>query len=176
MKKNNLNKICINFETGNEVEDVMISLDNEKIIIENENLINRLKSKDTDPIFQKYPLLLELQKKLGFNVYAEYVVLPQFEDNKKSHKVGNVYGDGLILTFDRHIMDSGVYSYLGFGFYDHSLDNRLVSTKEDEYNIFHKIKNKDFYYKYSCNIVQELSKHYRKEENKFEEVRKVLGV
>jgi hypothetical protein len=71
-------------------QNVMISLDNKYIAftgnLAKESyrgmfhditylLFTYFLSTDSDPIFQKYPLLLELQKKLGFNVYGRYVVL-----------------------------------------------------------------------------------------------------
>lgn len=89
------------------------------------------KSTPSDPIFQKYPLLLELQKKLGFDVYGEYVVFADY------------------LKF------GGGYQYKPF--------------TEKSYGSL----SKNFYL---SDILKELSKHYRGEESKFEEVRKVLEI
>jgi hypothetical protein len=153
-----INKICVNFETGKKVENVMISLDNKYIAftrnLAKENHKGELHditylpftyflSTASDPIFQKYPLLLELQKKLGFNVYGEYVVYSNPENCIVKYFTRKDRSEWLKSFYKKNMIQSNI------NFYD-----------------------MDFY----LDGVQELSKHYRGEENKFEEVRKVLRI
>ena len=165
-----INKICFDFETGEEVKNVMISLDNSILKWTSREFDEDFrKSTPSDDIFQNYPLLLELQKKLGFDVYGEYVVLNQFEGRLKEDVH---YGQAINVS----LITGEVFWYY--------LPRRTQpQSDEADTHIMNNYNNR----RYNCelnlyisklcgNCIIELSKHYRGEENKFEEVRKVLGV
>ena len=275
------NKICLNFETGEEAKgsDFLIMGNGNKIIIKTDNCTDsklktlkdwygnitdicdlidaelslgveneglwgfkftdcETKSKDSDPIFQKYPLLLELQKKLGFDVYGEYVF---FEDDSLTvncntklelehfnlHELKTIAsvimrdlrGDWncnylerieklvpileQLLKLDetnanqyKEYLETARRELSGDGRDDGRVFRDCVRTQESlyryaddgkvnsqVYNYFIQIINNtgnshsiddiqdDIKYK---DIIQELSKHYKGEENKFDEVGNIL--
>ena len=188
-----MSKKCFHFPSWKEKKDVMVSLDNEKLIMLNDlqyetprdigiddcirdNYTN--KSTPSDPIFQKYPLLLELQKKLGFDVYGEYVVL--IKEDK--YLEGDFYtqknkGHYAFLT-NRTNPDHNNIFFSGFQeTLKRERNNILISTRIVNGFILLNTQGLRDLDLYQGNIIKELSKYYRGEENKFEEVvRKVLGV
>lgn len=178
MKEEIFDKICLNFETGKEVKDVMIRLDGSDIFffLDSEYPVQRKRSLESDLIFQKYPLLLELQKKLGFDVYGEYIVLPFeiYNDEgiaKTKFNVGDVFESNDVYWVKKSL---GIVE-LSESVTPYSYFQKVIHIPQFEDSCYAGL-NLYFEAEYICNIIQELSKHYRGEENKFEEVRKILGL
>ena len=147
------------------------------------NWIRFIRSIPPDPIFQKYPLLLELQKKLGFDVYGDYVVLDEITGYKCGGNLGEyedyLFGNVYDIKFEQDKSDDDKY-------HRDRIFRLVLKMSNYSFDLFNKNLGIGFYkdIRYGDieivsrigNCIEELSKYYRGEENKFEEIRKVLGV
>ena len=161
-------KKCFKFENWKEIKDIMISLNEEKIIY---RLLMVLQSGDDDFRINQStptdPILAKLCELTGAKMYGDYVLLSNCYNRREEReiKIGDMF-----LYHISNSEDFGI-SILYYDKYYDVLDSLTYKIKKED-----EAKYKNFLsfvedLSKNTNIFQEYSNFLRKEESKWEELR-----
>jgi hypothetical protein len=146
-------KKCYNIKTWKKIKDVMISLD--------KRMIYRYSHSSSGHIFTSTPtdpVLAKLCKLTGAKMYGDYIIINNRYYMTHSESGDLFYGDIVSVGFG------------GYPIPDYYYDLRVIGGEYPLQDCRHFIEKK------VGNIFEEYSKFLRQEENKWEEVKKILNL